>query len=104
MTEFITKYLIEEGYDGFSVSQSGNSFTSSLDIDLTPYIEKGLLDEVRRIRNVKLAETDWWAGSDLTMSASQIAYRQALRDLPSTASPELDLTGAIIGITYPTKP
>ena len=104
MTEFITEHLIKEGYDGFSVSQNGNIFTSSLGIDLTTYIEKGLLDEVRKIRNVKLAETDWWSGSDLIMSASQIAYRQALRDLPSTASPEIDSAGAIIGITYPTKP
>ncbi len=104
MTEFITEHLIKEGYDGFSLSQNGNVFTSSLDIDLTPFIEKGLLDGVRKIRDEKLAETDWWASSDLTMSVSQIAYRQALRDLTSTASPELDSDGAIIGVTYPNKP
>jgi hypothetical protein len=52
----------------------------------------------------KLAETDWWAGSDLTMTAEQIAYRKALRDLPSTASPELDEDEQLINVTWPTKP
>jgi len=32
-------------------------------------------------RNRRLANTDWWALSDLTMTAEQIAYRQALRDI-----------------------
>tara|TARA_R110000803_G_scaffold46445_1_gene97508 strand:+ start:749 stop:973 length:225 start_codon:yes stop_codon:yes gene_type:complete len=60
--------------------------------------------DLRRIRDAKLAETDWWAGSDLTMSAEQIAYRKALRDLPSTASPELDENEQLINVTWPTKP
>jgi len=60
--------------------------------------------DLRRMRDAKLAETDWWAGSDLTMTAEQIAYRQALRDLPSTASPELDEDEQLINVTWPTKP
>jgi len=32
-------------------------------------------------RNRRLANTDWWASSDLTMTQEQIAYRQALRDI-----------------------
>lgn len=35
----------------------------------------------RRERDRKIAETDWWASSDLTMTAEQTAYRQALRDI-----------------------
>ena len=35
---------------------------------------------LRHDRDVKLKETDWWASSDLTMTAAQSAYRQALRD------------------------
>ena len=41
---------------------------------------------LREERNRLLAETDWWASSDLTMTAEQIAYRQALRDLPANYS------------------
>ena len=35
-------------------------------------------------RNQRLANTDWWASSDLTMTEAQTAYRQALRDITNT--------------------
>ena len=35
----------------------------------------------RMERDRLIAETDWWASSDLTMTAEQTAYRQALRDI-----------------------
>ena len=37
---------------------------------------------VRDYRNKLLAETDWAAGSDVTMSDAMRTYRQALRDIP----------------------
>ena len=57
-------------------------------------------------RDRLIAETDWWAVSDRTMTDEQSAYRQALRDLPSTATPVLDNTTklGISGVTWPTKP
>ncbi len=39
-------------------------------------------DQVRRLRNRALAETDWRAVKDRTMSQAWKDYRQALRDLP----------------------
>jgi len=51
---------------------------------------------IRQERDKKLAETDWWASSDLTMTDEQRTYRQALRDVPSQADP--------FNITWPTKP
>ena len=33
-----------------------------------------------------IAETDWWASSDLTMTSAQTTYRQALRDITKTAT------------------
>ena len=51
----------------------------------------------RNHRDRLIAETDWWATSDRTMSAEQTAYRQALRDIPSQAGFPTD-------ITWPTKP
>lgn len=44
------------------------------------------LSSLRYQRNQKLAETDWWANSDLTMTAEQTAYRQALRDITNNYS------------------
>lgn len=40
----------------------------------------------RMIRDTLLLETDWWASSDLTMTAEQTAYRQALRDITTHAN------------------
>ena len=47
-----------------------------------------LLTEVRIKRNQLLAETDYFALSDATLTDEMRAYRQALRDLPAnTADP-----------------
>ena len=57
-------------------------------------------------RNKRIALTDWRASSDLTLSNAWKTYRQALRDLPASATPklrsdyELDLTS----VTWPTEP
>jgi hypothetical protein len=52
---------------------------------------------VRSTRDAKLAETDWTALSDVTMSPEMAAYRQALRDVPSQV-------GFPHEITWPNKP
>ena len=59
---------------------------------------------LREERNRRIAETDWWVLPDRTASQEQKDYRQALRDLPSTASPQLDEKGQLINVTWPTKP
>ena len=41
--------------------------------------------ELRRQRDVKLAETDFYALSDVTMSDDMKTYRQELRDLPAAS-------------------
>ena len=59
---------------------------------------------LREERNKKLSETDWWVLPDRTTSQAQKDYRQALRDLPSTAKPKLDENGQLTNVTWPTKP
>lgn len=59
---------------------------------------------LREKRNRKLAETDWRASSDLTLSSEWSTYRQALRDLPSTATPTLDDNGNLQNVTWPEEP
>lgn len=51
----------------------------------------------RSTRNGLLAETDYMALSDVTMSDAMTTYRQALRDLPAQS-------GFPTSITWPTKP
>lgn len=55
------------------------------------------LEALREERDRLLAETDWWASSDLTMTDAQTAYRQALRDITNT------YTG-LDDVVWPTKP
>lgn len=55
------------------------------------------LKELRAERDRKLAETDWWAVADRTMTAEQTAYRQALRDITNTYT-------SLDDVVWPTKP
>ena len=48
-------------------------------------------------RNRKIAETDWWASSDLTMTDAQKKYRQDLRDITKTAT-------SLDDVKWPEKP
>jgi len=57
---------------------------------------------LRQQRNQLLQQSDWMALSDRTMTQSQIDYRQALRDLPETADPQLDENGQLTNVTWPT--
>ena len=58
------------------------------------------MTELRRQRDALLAETDYMALSDVTMSTAWRDYRQALRDI-TTQTPSDD---ALSNITFPTKP
>ena len=64
--------------------------------------------ELRVQRNAKLAETDYLALSDVTLSSDMKTYRQALRDLPAHANGKdaaFDTDGTTLkNVTWPTKP
>ena len=57
---------------------------------------------LRKQRNQLLQQSDWMAVSDRVMTQAQIDYRQALRDLPATADPQLDENGQLTNVTWPT--
>ncbi len=52
---------------------------------------------LRAERDSRLAVTDWWASSDLTMSDERKAYRQELRDITKSAT-------SLDDVKWPTKP
>jgi len=64
--------------------------------------------ELRKQRNAKLAETDFHAMSDVTLSSDMKTYRQALRDLPAHANGKdaaFDSDGTTLkNVTWPSKP
>ena len=57
-------------------------------------------------RDTRIAKTDWRASSDLTLADAWKTYRQALRDLPASASPKLDSNYNLdfSSFTWPTEP
>ena len=70
---------------------------SQSEVDATHYNPPRTGGQIRNERDKLIAETDWWATSDRTMTAEQTAYRQALRDIT-------DQSGFPTDITWPTKP
>ena len=53
--------------------------------------------DIKKYRTELLAETDWWAVQDRTMTQAEKDYRQALRDIPQQE-------GFPTNIVWPTKP
>ena len=58
------------------------------------------LEVLRNKRNKLLAETDFYALSDLTMSSEMATYRQELRDLTNG----LTTVEQVEAVVFPTKP
>ena len=63
---------------------------------------------LRKERDKRLTTCDWTQSRDLTLSNDDAwkTYRQALRDLPASASPSLDSNGNLdlTSVTWPTEP
>tara|TARA_Y100000992_G_C21157507_1_gene439333 strand:+ start:221 stop:586 length:366 start_codon:yes stop_codon:yes gene_type:complete len=99
-------------------TENGEYLFKNLESDVIGLTEEELLNKKEELqnaepmrllrvrRNNKLAETDWTQNRDITLSndTDWKTYRQALRDLPSTASPKLDEEGNLTNVTWPTKP
>jgi len=65
------------------------------------------MKELRRQRDAKLAETDWTALGDVTMTDNMKTYRQKLRDLPASndgKNASLSASGSLENVKWPQKP
>ena len=62
--------------------------------------------KLREYRDWKIAQSDWRANSDVTLSDDWKTYRQALRDITKSASPKIDEFGNLdmSSVTWPTEP
>jgi len=65
----------------------------------TELINAKPMSDLRAERDRRLAETDWMANSDVTMSDAWKTYRQNLRDVPAQ-----DGVTGLDDVTWPTKP
>ena len=61
---------------------------------------------LREERDKRIVKSDWMGNSDVTMSSAWSTYRQALRDLPASATPKLDSSYELdlTSVTWPTEP
>ena len=99
---------VGEEYSGLSWLDSSQTKPTESEInnEITRLNDAEPMRLLRVERDKRLAACDWRASSDLTISTAWKTYRQALRDLPASASPkldseyELDLTS----VTWPTEP
>ena len=94
----ITVSFYQSGYiDGqnYFLKWDGSKIIKDDDA-LTAYQNAEKWKDVRADRNRRLAETDYLALSDQTLSAEMSTFRQALRDVPTQTDPD--------NITWPEKP
>jgi hypothetical protein len=108
--EFNAAFIRITGYDSEDMaieSTDPNDFGvtwSQISAKMTELENAEPMRVLRAERDRRIAETDWWALPDRTMTTAQSNYRQALRDI-TTQTPSLDAnTGELTGITWPTKP
>ena len=94
-------------YSGLVWNESETAPTKSeIDAELTRLTNAEPMRLLRVERDKLLAACDWRASTDLTLPDAWKTYRQALRDLPASASPKLDSEGNLdlSSVTFPTEP
>ena len=77
---------------------------AEIDAEVTRLNSLEAMRLLRIERTAKLAACDWRASSDLTLPDAWKTYRQALRDLPASATPTVDSDGNLdmSSVTFPT--
>ena len=103
-----------KGYDYSGLEWKNDTHTKPTEEEINQKIaelnEGAAHKELRIERNRRLAETDWTQLKDIDLDIIRERnwknYRQALRDLPSTASPKLTEKGQLdmASVTWPDKP
>tara|TARA_Y100000114_G_scaffold30517_1_gene26120 strand:+ start:735 stop:1100 length:366 start_codon:yes stop_codon:yes gene_type:complete len=96
-------------YSGLTWLDSGTPPTESeIDAEVTRLNNAEPMRLLRIERNGRLSSCDWTQSRDITLSNDDAwkTYRQALRDLPASASPTLDSNGNLdmSSVTFPTEP
>ena len=96
-------------YSGLTWHESDTAPTESeIDAEVTRLNNAEPMRLLRAERNRLLTACDWTQSRDITLSndSDWKTYRQALRDLPSSASPKVDSDGNLdmSSVTFPAEP
>ena len=119
MQDLITRALIELAPNS-SFAVKGDTYADIIwkNTEVTKPTETEVNNKIAELQNAepmrllrierdqRLASCDWRVLPDQTSSDDWIDYRQALRDLPASASPKLDSNGDLdySSVTWPTQP
>ena len=102
--------ITDDDYSTIQWMDSGNSLPT-IDVINAKIAELDAAEPMRLLREERfrlLSECDWTQGADVPNSIKTAwqTYRQALRDLPSSASPKLDSNYDLdlTSVTWPTEP
>ena len=95
-------------YSGLEWLDSSQTIPSETEVN-NKIVELDNAEAVRLLRverDKRISKTDWRASSDLTLVDAWKTYRQALRDLPASATPKLDSGYKLdlTSVTWPTEP
>ena len=105
-------HYIVLGDDLSNIEWKDNSYTIPTETEINNKIsELDAAEPMRLLREERfrlLSECDWTQGADVPNSIKTAwqTYRQALRDLPASASPKLDSNYDLdlTSVTWPTEP
>ena len=98
------------GFDYSGLTWLDSSQTQPTETEINSKISELDSAEAMRLlrieRDTRIAKTDWRASSDVTLADAWKTYRQALRDLPASATPKLnsDYQLDLTSVTWPTEP
>ena len=96
LSNWVEKWIIADKFSDYTDEDGVVHTKAEQESAYLQGLEDTAFESLRTERNRLLAETDWTASTDVTMSPEMAEYRQALRDLPST----VDINNPI----YPEKP
>ena len=94
---WVERWVVRDMFSDYTDEQGVTHTKAEQEAAYQAVLDEMAAKGVRQQRDRLLAETDWMALSDVTLSAEMASYRQALRDVPSQA-------GFPHTIVWPTKP
>lgn len=92
-------------YEGIEWIGEPTATKEEVELKIKEIIQNAPMNILRQERDRRIAETDWWVLPDRNPTSEQLAYRQALRDLPSNVNPVFNENKTeIVGFDWPEKP
>ena len=105
--------ILNNDYNGFDWHETNTELKPTLaecEAVWQEILNEAPMKKLREERDNKLLETDKytsipdWPHASEEVKQAWITYRQELRDLPSTSTPQLDENGNLTNVTWPTPP